>query len=91
MAKLKRRDLEELIKWFEDTLTQLTKIDRRQKMKMRKKIRDEIHYLSVWPNPTPEIMITRLEERLRDVFRAMPFGMKEDLIKVLIKMTTKSK
>ena len=91
MAKLQKRDTEDIIKWFEDALNQLDRIDRQKKMKMRKKIRDEIYFLTTWPKPTPTLVISRLEERLRDVFRAMPFGLKENLVHLLEKMINKSK
>ena len=91
MAKLLKRDIEDIIKWFEDALNQLDRIDRQKKMKMRKKIRDEIYFLMTWPKPTPTLVISRLEERLRDVFRAMPFGLKENLVRLLEKMINKSK
>jgi len=91
MAKLQKRDTEDIIKWFEDALNQLDRIDRQKKMKMRKKIRDEIYFLTTWPKPTPTLVISRLEERLRDVFRAMPFGLKENLVHLLERKINKSK
>jgi len=91
MAKLLKRDIEDIIKWFEDALNQLNRIDRQKKMKMRKKIRDEIYFLMTWPKPTPTLVISRLEERLRDVFRAMPFGLKENLGHLLENKINRSK
>jgi len=91
MAKLLKRDIEDIIKWFEDALNQLNKIDRQKKMRMRKKIRDEIYFLMTWAKPTPTVVISRLEERLRDVFRAMPFGLKENLVHLLEKKINRSK
>jgi hypothetical protein len=91
MAKLQRRDIEDIIKWFEDALNQLNKIDRQKKMKMRKKIRDEIYFLMTWGKPTPTMVTSRLEERLRDVFKAMPFGLKENFVHLLEKKINRSK
>ena len=91
MAKLQRQDIEDIIKWFEDALNQMDRIDRQKKMKMRKKIRDEIYFLMTWAKPTPTVVISRLEERLRDVFRAMPFGLKENLVHLLERKINKSK
>ena len=39
MAKLKDRDIMDINKWFEDTLNRLPKVERKQKMRMRRKIR----------------------------------------------------
>ncbi len=85
MAKLKDRDIMDINKWFEDALRRLSKIDREMKMKMRRKIRDEVYFLLTWEKPTPSMIINRWEERISDVFRAMPYGLKEDLLRLLVK------
>ena len=85
MAKLKDRDIMDINKWFEDALSRLSKIDRQMKMKMRRKIRDEVYFLLTWEKPTPSMIINRWEERISDVFRAMPYGLKEDLLRLLVK------
>ena len=85
MAKLKDRDIMDINKWFEDALSRLSKIDRQKKMKMRRKIRDEVYFLLTWEKPTPSMIINRWEERISDVFIAMPYGLKEDLVRFLVK------
>ena len=85
MAKLKDRDIMDINKWFEDALSRLSKIDRQKKMKMRRKIRDEVYFLLTWEKPTPSMIINRWEERISDVFIAMPYGLKEDLVRLLVK------
>ena len=90
MARLSSRDIRDINKWFEDALCQLSKIDRKEKMGIRKKIRDEVYLLLSWQKPTASMIISRLEERLRDVFKAMPYGLKDDLIRLLAKKTEKS-
>jgi hypothetical protein len=85
MARLKDRDIMDINKWFEDVLSRLSKIDRQQKMKMRRKIRDEVYFLLTWEKPTPSMIINRWEERISDVFIAMPYGLKEDLLRLLVK------
>ncbi|MBE9543568.1 MAG: hypothetical protein IMF02_03685 [Proteobacteria bacterium] len=85
MAKLKDRDIMDINKWFEDALSRLSKIDRQMKMKMRRKIRDEVYFLLTWEKPTPSMIINRWEERISDVFIAMPYGLKEDLLRLLVK------
>jgi len=52
--KVKEPDLLEISKWFEMVLSQSVKADRKDIMKMRKKIRDELHLLLSWKNPTPK-------------------------------------
>jgi hypothetical protein len=85
MGKLKDRDIMDINKWFEDALSRLTKIDRKKKMRMRKKIRDEVYFLLTWQKPTPTMIINRWEERISDVFSAMPYGLKDDLRRLLVK------
>ena len=84
MARITDLDILELRQFFEEALVQSQTADKRQKMRMRKKIRDEIFLLLTWEKPTPTGMMNRWEERLQDVFNVMPFGFKEDLFKLLI-------
>jgi hypothetical protein len=72
-------------KWFEDALNRLSKVDRKEKMRLRRKIRDEVYFLLTWEKPTPVMIINRWEERMNDVFVAMPYGLKEDLLRLLSK------
>ena len=89
MAKLRDRDIMDINKWFEDALNRLSKVDRKKKMRMRRKIRDEVYFLLTWQKPTPSMIINRWEERMSDVFLAMPYGLKEDLVRLLVnKMET---
>jgi hypothetical protein len=84
MARITGLDILELRKFFEDALVRSQRADKRQKMRMRKKIRDEIFLLLTWEKPTPAAIMNRWEERLHDVFDIMPFGFKEELLKMLI-------
>jgi len=59
-------------------------------MGIRRKIRDEVYLLVSWQKPTASMIISRLEERLRAVFNAMPYGLKDDLIRLLAKKTEKA-
>ncbi len=85
MAKLKDRDIMDINKWFEDALNRLSKVERKKKMRMRRKIRDEVYFLLTWEKPTPSMIINRWEERMNDVFTAMPYGLKEELVRLLVK------
>ena len=59
-------------------------------MRMRRKIRDEIFLLLTWGKPSPSAIIKRWEDRLFDVFQIMPFGFKDDLLKILIDKMVKT-
>lgn len=84
MARITDLDILEIRQLFEDALVRFHKADKRQKMRMRKKIRDEIFQLLTWEKPTPTGIMNRWEERLQNVFDIMPFGFKEELFKLLI-------
>jgi len=72
-------------KWFDEALNRLSKVDRKKKMRMRRKVRDEVYFLLTWAKPTPSRIINRWEERMGEVFLAMPFGLKDDLLRLLVK------
>ena len=86
--KIKEPDLIELSKWFEMALNQATRVERRDKMKMRKKIRDELYILLTWEKPTPDIIFKRWEERLEKVFKAIQPGSRDELFELLQKKLT---
>ena len=85
MAKLSDRDIMDINKWFDDALNRLSKVDRKKKMRMRRKVRDEVYFLLTWAKPTPSMIINRWEERLSDVLQAMPYGLKDELLRLLVK------
>ena len=89
--KLREPDLIEISKWFETALSRMSKVDRKKKMRMRRKIRDEIYLLLTWEHPTPSVILNRWEERLRDVFKALPYESKDELQRLLVKKMQKSK
>ena len=84
MARLTELDVYEIRQFFEESLSRAQRADKREKMRLRRKIRDEVFNLLTWETPTPTGIINRWEERLHDVFTAMPYGFKEDLLKMLI-------
>ena len=82
---LHEKDIYELRMWFEEALNRTPKkIEKQKKMRMRRKIRDEIFLLLTWEKPSPSSIINRWEDRLFDVFQSMPFGFKDNLLKLLI-------
>lgn len=97
MAKISDIDVQEIRQFFEDGLNQAQGADKRQKMRMRRKIRDEVFNLLSWEKPTPTAIMNRWEERLVDAFKVMPYSFKDELFKMLVEkmqhplMTNKSK
>jgi hypothetical protein len=82
---LNEQDIYDLRMWFEEALNRSTKkVDKPKKMRMRRKVRDEIFFLLTWEKPSPSAIINRWEDRLFDVFQVMPFGFKEQLLNLLI-------
>ena len=82
---LNEQDIYELRMWFEEALNRTPKkIEKQIKMRMRRKIRDEIFLLLTWEKPTPSGIIKRWEDRMFDVFQIMPFGFKDELLRLLI-------
>jgi hypothetical protein len=89
---LNERDIYDLRMWFEEALNRSTKkVEKPKKMRIRRKVRDEIFFLLTWKKPTPSAIINRWEDRLFDVFQIMPFGFKEELLNLLIKKMGKAK
>ena len=66
-------------------LNQSAKVERKDKMKMRKKIRDELYLLLTWERPTADVIFNRWEEKLEKVFKVMNPGLRDDLFKLLKK------
>ena len=88
---LNEQNIYELRMWFEEALNRTPqKVEKQKKMRMRRKIRDEIFSLLTWERPSPSAIVRRWEDRLFDVFQIMPFGFKDDLLKFLIDKTTKT-
>lgn len=82
---LSEQDIYELRMWFEKTLNSTPKtIDKQKKMRMRRKIRDEIFLLLTWENPSPSAILNRWEDRMFDIFQIMPFGFKDELLRLLV-------
>jgi hypothetical protein len=84
MAKITDLDILELRNFFEEALSRAQKADKQQKMRMRKKIRDEVFILLTYEKPTPKAIMSRWEERLQDVFKVMPYGFKDEVFKMLM-------
>jgi hypothetical protein len=82
---LDEKDIYDLRMWFEEAFNRSQKkVDKQKKMRMRRKVRDEIFFLLTWEKPSPSAILNRWEDRLFDVFQIMPFGFKEELLNLLI-------
>ena len=84
MAKISDLDVQEIRQFFENSLNQAQGADKRRKMRMRRKIRDEVFNLLTWEKPTPTGIMNRWEERLHNVFKVMPYTFKDELFKMLV-------
>lgn len=84
MARITDLDIMEIRNVFEEALSRAQRADKRQKMRFRRKIRDEVYLLLTWEKPTPTAIMNRWEERLQDIFKVMPYGFKDDLLRMLI-------
>ena len=83
MARITDLDILEIRKVFEEALSRAQRADKRQKMRFRRKIRDEVYLLLTWEKPTPTGIMNRWEERMQDVFKVMPYGFKDELFRML--------
>lgn len=83
MARFTRREVNEIIEWFEDELDSLRNIDRIDKMKLRSKIRKQGSWLMTFRNPTSLVIIKKMEENLFDVFRLFRSDFKDNFEKLI--------
>ena len=84
MARITDLDVLEIRQLFEEALVRAQQADKRQKMRLRRRIRDEVFNLLTWEKPTPTAIMNRWEERLQDAFDVMPYGFKEEIFKLLV-------
>ena len=71
-------------KLFEEGLNRLQNVDKREKLRYRRRIRDELFSLLGWELASPAGIIKRFEERMPDFFQALPYGFKDDVLEFLI-------
>jgi hypothetical protein len=84
MPRITDLDVQEIRQFFENGLNQAQRADKRRKMRMRRKIRDEVFNLLTWEKPTPSGIMNRWEERLQEVFKVMPYSFKDELFRMLV-------
>lgn len=81
--KLRETDIHELGQMFEEGLNRMLKADKREKLRFRRRIRDELFALLGWELASPAGIIKRFEERMPDYFIAVPYGFKDEIITFL--------
>jgi hypothetical protein len=81
--KLKDADIKDLLDLFEEALNRAQRLDKQQRIHFRKKIRNELFTLLSWELATASAILSRWEDRLSDVFSALPFGFKEEIANAL--------
>jgi len=84
MPRITDLDVLEIRQLFEEALVRAQQADKRQKMRLRRKIRDEVFNILTWEKPTPTAIMNRWEERLQEAFELMPYGFKEEIYKLLV-------
>jgi len=84
MPRITDLDVLEIRQLFEEALVRAQQADKRRKMRLRRKIRDEVFNLLTWEKPTPTAIMNRWEERLQEAFELMPYGFKEEIYKLLV-------
>jgi hypothetical protein len=82
--KLKDSDIRAFNEFFEEALNRAQRVDRHQKIQIRRKLRNELFSMLGWELATPAGIMSRWEERLSEVFAVLPFGFKDDLNQMLV-------
>jgi hypothetical protein len=81
--KLKETDIHELGQMFEEGLNRMLKADKREKLRFRRRIRDELFAMLGWELASPSGIVKRFEERMPDFFQQVPYGFKDELLTFL--------
>ena len=68
MTSLDNKDIREILKLFENELNLLVRIDKFEKMEIRKRIKDAIMPISDMDIRKPNIFMDIVEDKLHDVF-----------------------
>ena len=91
MPKLRHRDIQDVIRLFDNELNMLGRISKVEKMKLRRKITNVVQPTLSSPSINPEIAVGSLEEKLSDVIKLFmdPWGFKEKLVLKIRELTEK--
>lgn len=67
MAKLRKKDIQQILKLFEDELNLLIRQDKLEKMRIRKEIKDAVMPMAMLDIREAKIFMDIVEEKLHDV------------------------
>ena len=83
MARMSEDMVRELSEMMEDQLQSVQGLDRIEKMKMKSKIRQQTILLGAILNPSPKIIMEKIQKKMPDVYSALPYGFRDELKKFL--------
>jgi hypothetical protein len=78
---LTHREKQEILALLEAQVKALQGMNRIEKMQMIKRIRRTVDSIAASRELTPDMVMTRLEYKLSDIFSALPYGFKRDFVK----------
>jgi hypothetical protein len=84
IMKLKDQDILEFSEFFESALTRAANMDKQQKIRLRRKVRNELYSMLGFEFIAADAVMSRWNERLSDIFQLAPYGFEEELLRVLI-------
>ncbi len=79
MARLSEDMIREINEMMENQLQCVQGLDRIEKMKMKTKIRQQSKWLGAVLNPSPKILLEKMQKKMPDVFSALPYGFRDEL------------
>ena len=79
MARLSEDMIREMNEMMENQLQCVQGLDRIEKMKMKTKIRQQSKWLGAVLNPSPKILLEKMQKKMPDVFSALPHGFRDEL------------
>lgn len=79
MARMSEDMVREMNEMIENQLQCVQGLDRIEKMKMKTKIRQQSKWLGAVLNPSPKIILEKMQNKMPDVFSALPYGFRDEL------------
>ena len=79
MARLSEDTVNEMNEMIEGQLQCVQGIDRIEKMRMKTKIRQQSKWLGAVLNPSPKVIMEKMQKKMPDVFSALPYGFRDEL------------
>jgi hypothetical protein len=79
VARLSEDMIREMNEMIENQLQCVQGLDRIEKMKMKTKIRQQSRWLGAVLNPSPKVIMEKMQKKMPDVFSALPCGFRDEL------------